>query len=927
MSQAFDLLVAEIDRVVSSPYPTQLKVRTPSLPPHLAPSAKELQQLHIIACQRCTDQDFAQWAAARPCQTDVLAQNLLEALQQWPYVLEIITKICCAVGVRDALLRYEPTLLFDVVSQAVNGSWKHNAASIALLSHPIPVNVTLPAATQNLFLGIVDHAAQAPSSASVRPVYQLLKGGLAPLLGLLSNEVLTQVERHFLDILRNTIGQADQKLSLYCLVVMRCMIMAANEDMSFSASYYETQELLTSMPNSPKWKPKGMHQYFTDSKAHKTLHLIVLRVLWAANISNEKSVDELDECLGVANELITFLPEDLRREWCSQNPIVVRKLQEKVCQPELDAKVQIQAFAFVCNLCASRDQPDAITTRLSALLQHPGNLFMAIASGETPAMHTFAELMTSSQVAELLMAWTAFALEAKPSDIISCSATLVLSIGSLVPLLERSEDLSAGVLGSLSSSAVAHSLSQLPATMITNTDRHATSETGICHTALTQSRKAIINSISSLYLRAALVADHTQTEVASDVYPLLINIHSLSASDKTKCGHVRPRARLPPKEESFASQPSATVETDWRRALDQHLQTRAQDEHAAISEVFANACADLETRCNEVEMPLKREQRARKDLQSQYDDLSRAYTDLEDERTRLVRSNEGLIQERADHLHDLATERAETGDLLVRVTELEEALRLASAEASEHLAAVRNERDRAEMEHATALAKTEERVEDLENKLAGARGDLQFERQYRADLQQALDGATSRADTHQEERMMWQTTEDESRQKVARVEQAKEELSARCTALLSDLEGLRQDLNRERDAHLSHVGEIEQENERQMAALTNEHAQRLKTLQDQQQSDRRFAEDALATSRNESRQAQEDFSTQLSKRDKKLADCVAKVSKHRTRLGSETMLTQCRLSISRRSVLKRTSRSRKPTQCVLISWLPWVWAT
>lgn len=848
-------------------------------------------------------------------------------MQQWPYVLEIVTKLSCAVSVRDALLRHEPTLLFDMVSQAVNGSWKHNAASIAMLSHPVPENVTLPAATQNLFLGIVDHAAQAPSSASVRPVYLLLKGGLAPLLGLLSNEVLCRIERHFLDILRNTIGQEDQRLSLYCLTVMRSMIIAANEDMSFSASYYETQELLTSMPNSPKWKPKGMHQFFTDSKAHKTLHLIVLRVLWAANISTERSVDELEECLGLANELITFLPEDIRREWCSQNPIVVRKLQGKVCQPELDARVQIQAFAFICSLCASREQPETITAQLSGLLSQPDNLSKMMATGETSDVQKLVEIMAPSQVSELLTNWTTFILKAEPSDIVRSSETLALSIKSLIAALENSDHLSAGVLGALSSSAVANSLSQLTALIARTGDDHNAVEDGICSSALLRSRRAMVNSISGLYIRAALIADHSQTDVASDVYPLLVNAHFLSATEDSRCGHVRPRERVHLKEEIPGSQPPATDDTDWRHALDQHLQAKAQNEQAELSKVFANACADLERRCNDVEVPLKQEQEARRDLQRQFDDLSRAYTDLEDEKTRLNSSNEDLLNDRANYLQEMEGERAESSDLLARVGELEEALRLANSRASEQMRAIKDERDRAEMEHATSLAKSEERVDDIESKLAGTRGDLHFERQCRSELQQALDIARSDAHAHEEARRVWQQAEENHRQTIAQAEQSKVALDERCTNLLAELKNLQQDLVREKEAHSEHVGEIESVHNQRVAALSDEQAQSLKGLQDQQHGERSRLEEALANSRDESRQAQEEFSVQLAKRDKKLAECVAKVGERRTKLSLSTGLTCHRLNISRKSAWRRTSRSPKPTPCARISWPPWVWVT
>ena len=90
-----------------------------------------------------------EWAAARNCQVDALARNLLQALQQWPYVLEIITKLCISASVRDALLRHDPTLLSQTMAQAVSGDWQHSAASIAMLSHPLEVAATIEQAARD----------------------------------------------------------------------------------------------------------------------------------------------------------------------------------------------------------------------------------------------------------------------------------------------------------------------------------------------------------------------------------------------------------------------------------------------------------------------------------------------------------------------------------------------------------------------------------------------------------------------------------------------------------------------------------------------------------------------------------------------------------------------------------------------------------
>ena len=390
------------------------------------------------------------WAAARACQVDALARNLIQALQQWPYVLEIITKLCVSRNIRDALLRHEPTLLARTVARAVGGDWKHSTASIAIFSHPLPPHITLPAASQTLFLGVVDHATQQPSTSSIKPIYQLLKGGLAPLLGLLSHDTLTQLERHFLAVLRNTIGQEDQCLSLYCLAIMKAIVTAADEDPSFSTlASYETQELLASTPNSPRWKPKSMKQYFTGDKASKTLHLIVLRVLWASRATADDTIEQTVECLGLANELIMFVPEPTREAWCAENPIIVRKLQEKASQSNLDTRVQLPAFAFICCLCRARGIPEGMVDGLAGLLARAGNLTEKLTVGAEPAVLWFAGVLNGVQLADVVIAITAFAVRGSAAEVVGLADVMVVVVECLSKGSRTNESIVDGALAAL----------------------------------------------------------------------------------------------------------------------------------------------------------------------------------------------------------------------------------------------------------------------------------------------------------------------------------------------------------------------------------------------------------------------------------------------------------------------------------------------
>jgi hypothetical protein len=823
-----------------------------------------------------------EWAAARNCQVDALARNLLEALQQWPYVLEIITKLCISVNVRDALLRYDPTLLSQAVAQAVSGDWQHSAASIAMLSHPLPQNITLPAASQNLFLGIVDHATQQPSTASFRPIYLLLKGGLAPLLGLLSHDTLTQLERHFLDVLRNTIGNEDQCLSLYCLAIMKAIVTAADEDPSFATTAsYETQELLASTPSSPKWKPKSMKQYFTGDKASKTLHLIVLRVLWAARATAEGNVEETVEILGLANELIMFLPEATRETWCDDhpNPLVVRKLKEKAVHSELETRVQLPAFAFICGLCRARDIPETMVDRLAVILSTATNLTAKLTAESEPSIKWFASVLNGAQLADIMISITSFAVRGSATEIIKLASVVVAVVECLSQISRTHESVVDGALGALGSPAVAQDLTSLRQIFNSVTAAESPKE-GVCGAAVLSGRKAIGHAISGFFLSAALSADHSQTNVDLELYPLLVETHALSVQTSPSCTHIiaqplnQRRPSIEPSTEAF--KPG----TNWQNALGDHLQNKVRQEQTALSAFFSTACADLERRCSEVEAPLREEKEKRAGLQNQYDNLYRAYTTLEDSKGRAELRADSLEAEKSEFAHDLEQSREENDELLARVGELEASLRENQSKAREELDRLKQELANAEMDHATASAQSEEQIEELEAKLEVVRTESESKKADNEQLRVEMGHARERNTVMEAELRKWHKTDEEHKLVIAAAEKARDELERNCAGLRADLEGLRQSSATEKASLEARSVQLEREAHEQAESMRAQREQDLHVLEQMRQIHQEKLDDLwakLSSAQEESKQTQADLESQLDKREKKLAEYYKKV--------------------------------------------------
>ncbi|KAI7202602.1 RdRP-domain-containing protein [Hortaea werneckii] len=287
-------LLAEVDRVVSSPYPTQLKLIN-------------VASIHIL---------------------------------------------------RDALLRQAPGLLHELAELAIkteNARSKYTRATVSVLSHPLPENVALPASVQCLFLRLVDNAAEHPSTATVKPLNMMLSGTSTQLLGLLPNDVLLRFEKQMLGILYSSVQkpnqEMDQHLTLRCLFAISVVVKGADDRLMLTNSFYETQELLAStQQDSSRWNANEMRKFFLDGESvPKTIRLLVLQALSACS-SSGGSLDERAEGLAHVNDLVAVIPQNLRDNWCAANGQMIQKFQAKAVAAE-HGELRLQLLSFVCQLC------------------------------------------------------------------------------------------------------------------------------------------------------------------------------------------------------------------------------------------------------------------------------------------------------------------------------------------------------------------------------------------------------------------------------------------------------------------------------------------------------------------------------------------------------------------------------------------------
>nr|OQO18267.1 hypothetical protein B0A51_13881 [Rachicladosporium sp. CCFEE 5018] len=853
-------LTAEIGRIIASPYPTQLK------------------QLHTIVCQNCSEVDILLWAASKPCQVSALAINIIEALQQWPYVLEIVARLCIAPAIRDALLHQQPTLLFEVVSQAVTGSWLHNAAAIALLSHPLQSKIAVPAASQTLFLGIVDHTVASPSSVSLEPVYRLLKGGLAPLLGLLAHDTLSQLEGHFHEILRSTVRQPDECLTLYCLAIMKIMVHAAEDELSCTpGSFYETQDLLASTLNSPRWRPTELQQYFSGSKASRALHLIVLRVIETTKIVDEGCTSEASKVLSLATEVVEFLPVDARDKWCIDNSILVRKLWERARQPELHKRTQLQAVAFNAALCQSQALPDEISDTLTATLSDPTSLSAVVAPNSGPLILRFAHCMTRPQISDMISGWSSFAATGDDFDLTVHANAMSENITAMSGTLSESETISAGVLAALSSAAVAEHLTRLYSTLREPPAPGCQPSVAECSRSVHQAHSMVAKALSGLFIHAALGADHSQTDVALDLYPLLVGLHAISAMQNSICEHKVVRMYAPATDLEYHIACPVPRNIDWRVSVQQHLEAKTKSEHEELSRIFSNACADLERRCTEVEAPLREEEARSSELQHQYDDLMQAHEALQDEKRRADSHASAAEAERAAITKEVAEARSENDGLMLRIEELRTSVDKSQQEAREQIAKAKEAAELADIGHAATIAQQQEKLDEVQEKLQRVEGDLRKQTQHETDLLCNINTARSEADGLQIRIAQYEAIDAEHGEKLASLEKAKLNAQATCRSLETELQRFQDDLLAQKSAQEMSVLQAQQQSDKRLATIQAEQAEHIAAIHTEREEQVRGLESQFSALQDESHQAQTELSAQLAKRDRKLVSNAKRI--------------------------------------------------
>lgn len=679
-----------------------------------------------------------------------------------------------------------------------------------MLSHPLPDMVAIPAASQALLIRLLEKAAAAPEASNIKPLYRLLYGASRTLVGILPLDLLATMQGHLFTILRNCHGVEDQSLALYCLSMMRIIVdqfgAASNptptnqwDDIESSTSSLQLTESL--------WRPDEIVRFFNGPKAHRTLQVITIGVIWACAAGTEKMHPEASlVSVVLANDILKGISSDVRIEWCTKNAPFVRKLQDRCLVPDLSAGLRFYGLTFLATLAENVTfKPEALSLYERSLLEFGGRLFTddhfidSLKLSFPRVAPTFRNKWWQAFVSRVLDMLLGF----NPSDLLRSADSLISLLDSISDAAADNSNCRAGVLLAISDPEVRRKMDRF---LHTSLAKPISMEGEVCCAkTLTTWQKDLACSFCTLLLRCGLTANATEPQLPSDMIPFLLDKHATRdayTSERSACSAMSKRPSQPPFVEVQSTPDIGNLHMPWRERLAAKMHIHSESNQQVVLAAVAEICRDLEERCQGVEAPLQQEREKLVDLQLRYDQLGQAYSDMEARvMDRDLRIN-ALEAENDHHNQRLDAVETEEQDLLRRVDKATRDLEKSKEDALNALALAKQERHDLELEHASEIACKQEVLDQSKEDLFLAKEELN---ELRFELEKVAE--KDRESSAQCENMRVKMREleqgiQEKQQELCRAEQERQSIT-------TELKSLGQEHNRIQDENVLSLRQIE----------------------------------------------------------------------------------------------------------------------
>ncbi|KAJ4992727.1 hypothetical protein SVAN01_01773 [Stagonosporopsis vannaccii] len=721
-------LSAELTRITQCPYPASL-----SNLEHLLSRADAV----IIRC--CIYE-------RPPCEVTKLAALICEALPLWAYTSRVLQLLCCSSEFTEKLLLHSPGLLNALLTKAISSQRDFNdylGLCVQLLSRPLPEFVPLPASAQSFFLLVFERATQNPDVSTLKPVYSMLNGACRKLLNLLPPEVRQQFDRELCHILSSNGTGLNSMLLLWCFGII---ILAEHPEEFADSAFCEVARPDWTGGVETQWRTASGRKLFgSPNGLHKTINLTYLSVIWATKGDVGVSDLEAIEGIRIAIRTLRFVDTEARVGWPNSSALaknIYPKLPAKILRGNIHPTVQLEGLCFYSMIAGAGNMPAGVAGQYQGSLarieeladaEHLHEILMVSLPVFAPQMqHDLIEALLS----EIIEACVAKSAPRSLQNLVILVDTLSVTSSSCAPLRFK-------LLSALSSPTL-----QDKAWNLIRKDA-AFLEAGCRTYAASLHREAIAGTIS-LILSLVISSRSAEPILPQPLAAALITKQRKLSQVSGQCFHATSTSSGHPI--SLFQQESTPFTgqhlQDWRDRLKSELESQNFYQRDSIIRSVAQICQDLETRCNTVEEPLRRERLKSQQLEQRIEELNEQVSSLEsqaaDDRFHL----DGLEDEKMA----LADERDR---ISTRLDELRVQFEEANRGADEALRSAQEAFNMKELElrstilnHEEQFRTREDEIKELNATLGQVRESLEHaEEEFRASCEQYDDLQTRFADT------------------------------------------------------------------------------------------------------------------------------------------------------------------------------------
>jgi predicted nucleic acid-binding Zn-ribbon protein len=762
-------------------------------------------------------------------------------------------------------------------------------AAVALLSHPLPSDVALPATAQNFLLLLFDRAATQPNAATVQQIHRLVYGACEPILGILSPGVLAHLEEYIFSILKSSSGVEDQSLGMYCLAIMRMILEKFQTEVGNDAMWPTFDHSVDS--SNSQWTPDAIKQFFHGNKTHKTMQLLVLRVIWACRPESADPTGQGLTSVTLVNQILAGVSQAAVIDWSHKNAVIVRKLQEKCLVPDMLPALRFQVLTFLSSLSDKVMLPSQATLFYERSLLDLSAAFLKREYLEMSLRLSLCRLSSKFKPEwweELLDKVMNLLTESPPTRLFNSADSYILFLDRIADMVEDNESCRRGILATLHSGhnrpKLEHFFANLEA--LPEIDMgHGTNR--FCVATYTSAKNKLKSSLCSLLLRAALAAPQEETASIRRMLPEILRHHGVAESSKAVCPIcVQTRLRVPQRPTPFveieATPESQDASLHWKERLSAVMQTHAKYQETSLVASFINICHDLEARCESVEEPLRLERQKFAGLEKRYADLNKAYGELEGQvMDRDLRIN-ALEAENDRHENNLAASSQETRDLLQRIDTITRELQEANYNAQRDIDQLKQERQDLEVQHATSIACKQEAFEQIREQLHQARLDVEDLRSELSNTMESRRHDNTEYERLQSEKEHLEQQLQESRGKIAQVEEERAMLLEGHSLLEQDILKLQQDIKERQLQHenlLTEIQTIKQNSEDEARKTATAFEDAMSRAKQEWTSMKNHLQEQLEEARQDLAEAEDGFQQQHEANKQKTADLRKRIER------------------------------------------------